>query len=492
LCWARGWVAVVEPRVCSFPPFERSRVGEALELADRMRMKLDDWQVFVLERALGVRPDGKWAARDVAVVVPRQNGKNAILEVRELAGVLRFGEGDIIHSAHRADTAVDVAKRRTRSHLDAMGLVEKRDFRAAGTHGQERIEFTTGGRILFRTRANAGGRGFSADCVVLDEAFEIQERFYGDLYPVVSARDAMTVSGPQVWHTGSAVDQEVHDHGVVLARLRERALAGGDPELAYFEWSADVKMDDVDADVLDDRARWAEANPGFPVRVSERAIAAERRGAMGSRRFAVERLGVGDWPATEETAGSVLDVAKWDALVDGFAERAQPVAFAFDVKPNREFASIAAAWRRPDGLVHVEVVDHAPRTGWLVKRLRDLSVRYEAGPVWCDAAGPANSMLRQLEEEHVRVETTSARDLAAACGLMFDLVEEQGLRHSGHPELREAVESAATRPLGDAWAWSRRRSGGSDISPLVAASIAVWRAAGSNQSVYERRGLLVV
>ena len=67
----------------------------------------------------------------------------------------------------------------------------------------------------------------------------------------------------------------------------------------------------------------------------------------------------------------------------------------------------------------------------------------------------------------------SAPDHAKACGLMFDTVDERGLRHLGGLELRQAVKGATKRPLGDAWAWSRRNST-VDISPLVAATLALW------------------
>jgi hypothetical protein len=47
----------------------------------------------VLERALGVREDGKWAAFEVGLDVSRQNGKGGILEARELAGLFCSASG---------------------------------------------------------------------------------------------------------------------------------------------------------------------------------------------------------------------------------------------------------------------------------------------------------------------------------------------------------------------------------------------------------------
>jgi hypothetical protein len=41
--------------------------------------------------------------------------------------------------------------------------------------------------------------------------------------------DVSAVWNPQIWYTGSAVDQESMEHGVVFARVRERAVKGDDP-----------------------------------------------------------------------------------------------------------------------------------------------------------------------------------------------------------------------------------------------------------------------
>jgi hypothetical protein len=75
------------PRVCSVPPYVSSAGREAVELAALAGLELDEWQAFVLEHALGERADGRWAAFEVGVLVPRQNGKGGILEARELAGL---------------------------------------------------------------------------------------------------------------------------------------------------------------------------------------------------------------------------------------------------------------------------------------------------------------------------------------------------------------------------------------------------------------------
>jgi hypothetical protein len=65
-----------------------------------------------------------------------------------------------------------------------------------------------------------------------------------------------------------------------------------------------------------------------------------------------------------------------------------------------------------------------------------------------------------------------SKEYAQACGAFMDLLEAEQLRHIGQKSLTEAVEGAATRTLGDAWAWDRRGKD-VDITPLVAVTLAL-------------------
>lgn len=98
------------PRIESVPPSDSTVGPEAVQLAAEAGLFLDPWQAHVLECMLALR-DGRWAAFEAAIVVPRQNGKNSILEARELAGLFLLGERLIIHSAHQFDTSLEAFRR---------------------------------------------------------------------------------------------------------------------------------------------------------------------------------------------------------------------------------------------------------------------------------------------------------------------------------------------------------------------------------------------
>lgn len=436
-------------------------------------LHLDEWQRFVLERSLG-RRGGQWAAFEVGLTVSRQNGKGSIFEVRELGGLFVLDERLLVHSAHQFDTSLE-AFRRLLALVEARDEFTRRVKKVSRSHGEEGIELygpagrrvSGGQRIRFRTRTRGGGRGFSADFLGLDEDMILPEPTIGALLPTLSARP-----DPQVMYAGSAVDQIVHEHGLVKARIRERGLRGDDPSLAYFEWSIDADTPgDVDAATAADPASWAQANPSLGIRITETYVANEQR-SMDARTFAVERLGVGDWP-NPDGEPSVIDLERWLSLTDHASAIGDPVCFAFDVPPDRSSASIGVAGTRPDGLPHIEVIEARRGTGWVVARLAELHSAHKSIGLVCDGASPAASLIPELEQLKLEVTPVSAKEHAQGCGMLYDGVEQARIRHLGQTELTAAVKGATKRTLGDAWAWSRKNSG-VDISPLVASTLALW------------------
>lgn len=458
------------PRICSFPPYVTSAGAEAIELAALAGLELDEWQRFVLTHSLGEGPDGRWASPTVGLVVGRQNGKNAVLEARELVGLFLLDEKVIVHSAHEQATSSEHF-RRLLSRIEGVPEFDRRVLKTSRGKGAEAIELRGGQRVLFKTRTGGGGRGFSVDLLVFDEAMILSAAAKAALIPTMAAR---SIDGnTQTWYAGSAVDQLNPKHdGLELSRIRDQGIKRN-AKIAYFEWSAPgddpTKVDDQAAA---DPAVWALANPGLGIRISPGWVEHERTVELGAREFRVERLGVGDWPEPEG-AESVIDRAQWASLVDAGSVLVDPVCFAFDITPDRSAASIAAAGRRPDGFAHVEVVEARGGTGWVVPRLLELAAKWDMSGVICDGYGPASTLIDELERAKVSVTAVSAKEQAQACGMLYDSVDQRKLRHLGSPELNAAVRGAAKRPLGDAWAWSRKTSA-VDISPLVACTLAHW------------------
>lgn len=484
----RGSVSSVgrrEPRIRSLPVSVSGATGDdAVKLAEVAGLNLDPWEQDVLRGALGEDKAGKWSAFEVGLVCARQNGKTEVLIARILAGLFLLEERLIIFSAHQFDTALE-AFQRLIDIVDAVPELRDRVAKIQHANGKEGITLQSGQRVKFKARTKKGGRGFTGDCLIYDEAFDLPELAHGSTLPTLSARP-----NPQVWYAASAVDQWQHENGVVLARVRERALAGGDESLAYFEWSAEAEgPEEVTEEMADDRRLWAQANPALGIRISPEHVERERR-SMGPREFAVERLGVGDWPRTDSRTETVLSAETWAELLDPASEMLDPVFIAWDTTPDRHMTAIAAAGRRKDGLWHVEVIQHKRGTGWVAEFLTGVVQRQKPSAVGTDRGAAGGALIPLIADKVPRVEEFSGRDYANACGAFFDAVEDGTLRHPGSPELDKAVEVAMKRPLGEAWAWARHEG---DISPLVAATLALWGARTvDGSSVYEEREMLVL
>lgn len=455
---------VQEPRVRWVPESFGSSGVEAIEVCELAGLHLDPWQAQTLSDALGERPDGRWSAFEVGVMVSRQNGKGGLLEARELAGLFVLGERLIVHSAHQFDTSLE-AFRRLLELIEQTPDLDRSVKRVSRSHGEEGIELKSGQRIRFRTRTKGGGRGFSGDCLILDEAMILPESAHGALLPTLSARP-----NPQVWYTGSAVDQDVHEHGIVFARVRDRGLRGDDPSLMYVEWSVDAELDEVTQELAATPDAWATANPGLGIRISPEYVANEQR-SLDPRTFAVERLGVGDWPLLGDDVEGGITRDMWAACQDKRSVVVDPVRFAFDVTPDRTRAAIAVAGMNESEAPHVEIVEHKSGTRWLAARLEELVAEHDAGPVVLSSRSPAAALIPKLVELGVPFEMLDGPEFAQACGAFFDDVSDGSLRHRGTPELSAAALGAKQRPVGDSWVWSRKTSS-VDISPLVAATLA--------------------
>jgi hypothetical protein len=179
------------------------------------------------------------------------------------------------------------------------------------------------------------------------------------------------------------------------------------------------------------------------------------------------------WPDVANPGWAVITEDAWRALSDGESP-ADPVSFAVEVAPGRTDAAIAAAGRGRDGRTHVQVIEYKPGTSWVPARLTELRRRHRPCAVVVDPSSQAASLMEDIAAAGVEVTAPfTARDAAQACGQFYDAVQAGQLAHMGQGSLNQAMRSAVTRLLADAWAWDRR-SPAEDISPLVAVTLAAW------------------
>lgn len=444
-----------------------TRGPKVAQLCSMLGFAPDPEQRLVLDQTFAVDADGLPKASTVVIVAPRQNLKTAALQMMALGWLFVAAEKSVVWTAHEFSTA---QKAFESPHGDGLAqrverspMLARRVRKVSRTNGDESIILRTDASLSFRARTRAGGRGLTADKVILDEAFALQQVQLGALVPTMMARPR-----GQIIVASSAPRK----HSDVLRDYIERGRAG-EPGIAYMEW-CDPYPDQCgteDCDharttrgcALDDLERLAAANTAYPHRITEASFRAARR-AMSPREFAIEIMG---WHEEPEQTTSDLTVEIWAAGVTQEAPSGRLV-IAADTAPSHAWSSIAVV-----GGGVLELADRRRGSSWLPERLRDMCDRHGIHEVVLDPAGPIAGVIPDIEAAGVRVRMLTGAQAAAACGAFVESISQQRIKPRHADAFLSAVAGAQRRKAGDRWKWSRASSE-VDISPLVAATWAAW------------------
>lgn len=413
---------------------------------------------------MGERSDGRWASKFVGMSVPRQNGKSQLIVARALAGVLLFGEKTIIISAHETDTAREVWKRLT-DVVEANPTLNARVTARMDAINREYLAFGRGlerQQIRLKARRASGVRGFSADCLLLDEAQRLGKGAWGSIVPTMSA-----MPNPQLWLFGTPPTED--DDPFAFSRVRDSSLAKK-ARHCWLEWAAD-KHDDID-----DPETWAKANPAYGIRISHEACA-DDRAAMDDEQFCKERLGM--WSV--DHARRVIDDQTWRAVADPASMAVDRFTLAVDVSPDRSTASVSLAGLRSDERWHVELGAQRAGADWVpgwVQQFADKNPSLHA-VVIDELAGLTEKRHGRHYLKGTQVEVTLAaaegRDMVKAWATYLDAVTSARMRHTDQAQVNVALTQAGTRDLQGGKALTKRSST-ADITPLTSQTLALWGA----------------
>ena len=442
------------PRIRHAPHVRASAWEDVVELSAAYGLKLLAWQENALEAAMGERSDGLWAAKHVGLSCPRQNGKGSLLEARALAGLLLFDEKMIIHSAHEVRTA-QIGFQRLKSYFENYDDLRRKVVGIGNAVAREYIRLRSGQEIRFVTRSKSAIRGFSADCLLLDEGQILGDQQWEAILYTVSARPRH-----QIWLVGTPPLSL--EEGIVFDRFRTRGIEAKDHQMAWLEWSA---ADDAD---LDDPKAWAQANPALGSLISHDTVVTERA-AASSEGFGRERLGM--WAGA--FSQRVFDPGVWRLLCDEGVSAPDRVVLTVDVSPDRWSASIGVAGELEGGRTLVMVYTDAG-TEWVVPKLVELCAARDVAEVAIVASGQAAALQPDLMRAQIEYTKLNGADMGAACAAFQLAVRDGAVAHVNQDELTAAVANAHTRRVNEVERWDRADSV-IDISPLVAVSAAVWR-----------------
>ena len=184
-------------------PYRDSRGGEAVALYNESGRKALEWQELLISDIMAVGKDGLWIHQKFGYSVPRRNGKNEIVAMREFWGLVN-GE-QICHTAHRTTTSSAAWLRLCRI-LSAAGYEEisrvpkdrselpEKWYHPTKQYGLEAVELPDGGKCVFRTRTPNGGLGEGFDLLVIDEAQEYTDAQQTALvYTVSDSKNPQTI-----------------------------------------------------------------------------------------------------------------------------------------------------------------------------------------------------------------------------------------------------------------------------------------------------------
>ena len=102
-------------------PYYETYGDDAVALYEETGRKAQEWQQLLMSDILAVNEEGLWIHTKFGYSVPRRNGKNEIVAMREEYGLTK-GE-HILHTAHRTTTSHS-AFLRLKKFLDDMGYTE--------------------------------------------------------------------------------------------------------------------------------------------------------------------------------------------------------------------------------------------------------------------------------------------------------------------------------------------------------------------------------
>lgn len=84
-------------------PYKETRGREAIELYNSSGRTAQEWQELLIYDILATNREKLWVHTKFGLEVPRRNGKNEVVLIREMWG-LENGE-HILHTAHRTTTS---------------------------------------------------------------------------------------------------------------------------------------------------------------------------------------------------------------------------------------------------------------------------------------------------------------------------------------------------------------------------------------------------
>lgn len=444
-------------------PYQKSDGKRAIKLYEKSGRTAYPWQQFLIDSILARNREGLWTHMLFGYSVPRQNGKNEVVLIRELDG-LHQGER-ILHTAHRTTTSA-TAFNRLLTVLEEMGYEENEHFTKIKATGREHIKLLVDGEgeIHFRTRSTSGGLGESFDLLVIDEAQEYTDDQRAALMYTIAASP-----NPQTIMLGTPPTP--FSSGTVFTNLRNSTLHGEMEDTGWAEWSVDKQSDPRD------KKLWYQANPSLGFRVSERNIQSE----VGNDDvdFNIQRLGL--W--IQYNQQSVISEREWKELhVDELPEFKGKLFVGIKYGYDGTNVAMSIAVKTVDDDVFVETIDCQSirnGNGWIIHFLRNADIQQ----VVIDGANGQNILAEAMKEAGLKKPILpTVKEIILANAMFEQALFQQTIKHKSQPSLFQVVTNCDKRNIGTSGGFGyRSQVEENDIALMDSMILAHWACANAKE-----------
>lgn len=397
---------------------------EAVDLYATSGRCAQQWQELMLADILALNSDGLWVHTKFGYSVPRRNGKNEIVAMREMYA-LQNGER-VLHTAHRTTTSHS-AWERLCSLLDKAKI----DYKSVRASGRECIYIkATGGRVDFRTRSSKGGLGEGFDLLVIDEAQEYTDDQESALKYVVTDS-----KNPQTIFCGTPPTPV--SSGTVFTKYRQNALAGALENAGWAEWSVERQSD------IRDKELWYETNPSLGTVFTERSVTDE----IGTDEidFNIQRLGL--WLKYNQK--SAISKAEWEELKSETMPNLKGKLFV-GIKYGHDGKNVAMsiAVKTKNDKIFVEAIDCREirlSNWWIIDFLKEADI----SKVAVDGANGQTILKDEMKDAKLKPPILpTVKEIITANAAFEQGIYQQRITHMNQPSLTQSVSNCEKRAIG--------------------------------------------
>ena len=398
--------------------------NESIEIYNSTGRTAQEWQELIMYDILAFNEEKLWVHTKFGYSVPRRNGKNEIVVMRELWG-LKNGER-ILHTAHRTTTSHAAWER-------LCGLLDKAkiEYKSIKASGRECVYVKgSDARVEFRTRSSKGGLGEGFDVLIIDEAQEYTDDQESALKYVVSDS-----KNPQTIFCGTPPTPV--SSGTVFTKLRQTTLAGATANGGWAEWSVPEQSNVYDKEL------WYETNPSLGTVLTERAILDEI--TSDHIDFNIQRLGL--WLKYNQK--SAISKAEWEALSVKQLPKLKGKLFV-GIKYGKDGNNVAMsiACKTEDKKIFVETIDCREvraGTAWIIAFLSKADIE----KVVIDGANGQELLANEMKQEKLRTPILpTVKEIIVANAEFEQGLCQQNIVHMNQPSLVQAASNCEKRAIG--------------------------------------------